>query len=137
MTMIQWKAFWGMGTPRLEYSPLPSRVDPPAPIQVSGNVTLLHRRPDEVKAVPAIKIGDAVKTGQKLSLYGNGDYVTAPVTGSVSALNPFPGSFGRSYTAVAIAPTADEVFDEAFQAVCATPSIDALGFLNAAPGPPT
>jgi electron transport complex protein RnfC len=136
MTMIQWKTFWGMGTPRLEYSPLPGRIDPPAPVQVSGNVTLLHRRPDEVKAVPAAKIGDAVKTGQKLSLYGNGDYVTAPVTGSISALTPFPGSFGRSYTAVAIAPTADEVLDEAFQAVCATPSSDALGFLNAAPGAP-
>jgi hypothetical protein len=31
-------------------------------------VTLLHPRPAEAKAIPAAKIGETVKTGQKLSL---------------------------------------------------------------------
>jgi electron transport complex protein RnfC len=102
-----------------------------------GHLILLHPRPVEGRAIPAVKIGAAVKTGQKLSLYGNGDYVMSPVTGRISALTPFPGSFGRSYTAVTIAPTPEEVFDDAFQAVCQAPSLAAAAdFLAAGPGVP-
>lgn len=135
MTMT--KPLWGLGRPRLEYTQLPARVDRPEPLRPMGPLTLLHLRPVESRAIPAAKIGEAVKTGQKLSLYGNGDYVTSPVTGTISALTPFPGSFGRSYTAVAIAPAPQEVFDDAFQAVRQTPSLAAaIDFLTAAPGVP-
>jgi electron transport complex protein RnfC len=100
-------------------------------------VTLLHLRPAEAKAIPSVKIGESVQTGQKLSLYGNGEYVTSPVTGSISALSPFPGSFGRNYTAVTITPTLEELFDNALHAVHETPSLAAaLDFLAAGPGGP-
>jgi electron transport complex protein RnfC len=126
-----------MGRPRLEYTQLPARIDRPEPIRPTAPVTLLHLRPAESRAIPAVKIGEAVTTGQKLSLYGNGDYVTSPVTGAVSALTPFPGSFGRSYTSVTIAPAPEEVFDDAFKAVRQTPSLAAAAeFLAACPGLP-
>jgi len=106
-------------------------------IRPMGPLTLLHLRPVESKAIPAVKIGETVKTGQKLELYGNGDYVLSPVTGAISALTPFPGSFGRSYTAVTIAPDPQEVFDDAFQAEHQTPSLaTAVNFLNAGSGMP-
>ncbi len=137
MTMLSSKAFFGMGLPRLEYAPVPPRIDRPEPIRPAGPLTLLHLRPAEVKAVPAVKIGAAVKTGQKLSLYGNGDYVTAPVTGAVTSLTPFPGSFGRNYTAVGIAPGPEDLFDDALVAVQQTPSLAAtVDFLAACPGAP-
>jgi electron transport complex protein RnfC len=98
---------------------------------------LLHLRPPETRAIPAAKIGDAVKAGQKLALYGNGDYVTASVSGAISGLEPFPGSFGRSLTAVSLTPAAEQAQDEAFLAVHQTPSLAAaLDFLAAAPGMP-
>jgi electron transport complex protein RnfC len=127
------KAFWGTGQPRLDYSPLPGRIYP-EPITPAGPVTLLHPRPHEGKAIPAVKIGDAVKTGQKLALYGNGDYVTSSVAGSISALTPFSASFGRSYTAVAITPSSTEVLDDAFLGARTSPSPAAIDFLNAVPG---
>ena len=137
MRMMRTKSFWGAGRPHLEYAPLPARIDRPEPLRPSGPVTLLHPRPAETRAIPAAKIGDAVKNGQKLSLYGNGDYVTSPVTGAITALAPFPGNFGRNYTAVSIAPARPEVFDDAFQAVRQSPSLAAAAdFLAAAPGAP-
>jgi len=137
MRMTKSKPLWGMGRPRLEYTQLPARTDRPESIRPTGPVTLLHLRPAEAKAIPAAKIGETVKTGQKLSLCGNGDYITSPVTGAIAALTPFPGSFGRSYTAVTIAPAPQEVFDDALQAVHQTPSLAAaVDFLAAGPGLP-
>jgi Na+-translocating ferredoxin:NAD+ oxidoreductase subunit C len=137
MTMTKPKPLWGMGRPRLEYTQLPARIERPEPIRPAGPVTLLHLRPAEGKAIPAVKIGETVKTGQKLALYGNGDYVTSPVTGAIAALAPFPGSFGRNYTAVTIAPAPQEVFDDALSAVHRTPSLAAAAdFLAAGPGAP-
>jgi len=135
--MTKSKPLWGMGRPRLEYTQLPARIERPEPIRPAGPVTLLHLRPAEGKAIPAVKIGETVKTGQKLALYGNGDYVTSPVTGAIAALAPFPGSFDRNYTAVAIAPAPQEVFDDALSAVHRTPSLAAAAdFLAAGPGAP-
>jgi electron transport complex protein RnfC len=137
MTMMRSKSFFGMGQPGLEYTPVPAGIHRPEPIQPAGPVTLLHLRPPEEKAVPTLKIGAAVKTGQKLSLYGTSDYVTAPVTGTISALAPFPGSYGRSYTAVTIAPAPVGAHDDSLLAVHQTPSLSvALDFLAAAPGLP-
>jgi electron transport complex protein RnfC len=135
--MTKSKPFWGMGRPRLEYTPLPARTDRPEFVRPSGALTLLHRRPAEAKAIPAAKIGETVRTGQKLSLYGNGDYITSPVTGAIAALAPFPASFGRSYTAVTIAPAPQEAFDDAFLAVQRTPTLAAAAdLLAASPGLP-
>ncbi|MCU0593537.1 MAG: 4Fe-4S dicluster domain-containing protein [Desulfobacterales bacterium] len=137
MTMMRSKSFFGMGQPGLEYTPVPAGIHRPEPIQPAGPVTLLHLRPPEEKAIPALKIGAAVKAGQRLSLYGTSDYVTAPVTGAISALAPFPGSFGRSYTAVTIAPAQVGVHDDALLQVHQTPSLAvALDFLDATPGLP-
>jgi len=137
MRMMKAKSFWGAGRPHLEYTPLPVRIDRPEPVQPAGQLTLLHFRPAEARAIPAVKIGEAVKTGQKLSLYGNGDYVTSPVSGTITALTPFPGNFGRNYTAVSIAPTPQEVFDDALLSVHQEPSLAAAAdFLAAVPGAP-
>jgi electron transport complex protein RnfC len=135
--MMRAKSFWGAGQPHLEYTPLPARIGRPEPVRPAGPLTLLHFRPAESRAIPAVKIGEAVKTGQKLSLYGNGDYVTSPVSGTITALTPFPGNFGQNYTAVTIAPTPQEVFDDALLSVHQEPSLAvATGFLAAIPGAP-
>jgi len=137
MTMMRSKTFFGMGQPRLEYTPVPARIDRPESIRPAGRVTLLHPRPPEANAIPSVKVGETVKSGQKLSLYGKGDYVTSSVSGAVSALEPFPGSFVRNFTAISITPAPEEVPDDGLRAVHQDPSLaSALDFLDAAPGMP-
>jgi Na+-translocating ferredoxin:NAD+ oxidoreductase subunit C len=137
MTMMTKRPFWGLGQPRLELTPLPPGIDRPERVPLPQTLTLLHRRPAEGKALPSLKIGDAVQTGQKLSLYGNADYVTSPATGKIAGLFPVAGSFGRNDTAVAIATGPQDVYDAAFAAAAGTLSMDtARSFLAAAPGLP-
>jgi electron transport complex protein RnfC len=131
------KPFSGSGNPRLEFTPPPAGVDRPELVALPQTITLLHRRPEESKTIPLLKIGDAVQTGQKISLYGNADYVTSPATGKIVALSPVTGNFGRSLTAVAIAADAKDVFDGEFDEARSTPSLDTAGkFLAAVPGQP-
>jgi electron transport complex protein RnfC len=138
MTMMTMKKpFFGLGPPRLEHAPLPPRIGRAEGIPSTGPLILLHRGPADGRAIPSLKIGDPVSTGQKLSLYGGTDYVTSPVTGTISALCPFPGSFGRSLTAVTITPGAEEVFDSGFSAVQREPTLaGAINYLDAIPGSP-
>jgi electron transport complex protein RnfC len=132
------RSFFGFGKPRLEYSQLPARVGAPVFVPPNGSVTLLHRRPDAADIPPALKAGDAVKSGQKISLYaGAPDYVTSPVAGRISGLSAFDGDYGRRYTAVTIAVAAGEAPDEPSALVPAEPSLEAaLSILGAAPGLP-
>jgi len=131
------KSFLRFGTPCLDHPPAPAGTGPAERILADGPVTLLHPRPAEGKAVPAVKVGDRVKAGQPLALYGGPDYVTAPLDGRVSALRPVSGSFGRMSTAVTIAPADDPAFDEEFAAVRSAPTLaGAMAFLAQLPGRP-
>lgn len=135
--MTMKKPFWGCGKLRLEHTPLPAGLGRPETVAVPQTMTLLHRRPDEDRAVPLLKIGHAVQTGQRLSVYGNTDYVTSPTTGKLVALSPVTGNFGRSQTAVTIAADPQENFAEEFAAARSLPSLDTAGkFLATVPGQP-
>jgi electron transport complex protein RnfC len=132
------KPFPGQGKPQLHYSRPSGRLSEPAFIPPAGTVTLLHRRPAEPKAVPALKVGEAVKTGQRIALYGEtAGYVTAPATGAIASLSPFEGDFGRRYTAVTISVDSQEVFDEEFAAARGETTLaTAAAFLASVPGLP-
>jgi electron transport complex protein RnfC len=128
----------GRGKPCLEYARTTGRLDLPVHVPPAGSVTLLHRRPAELNAIPALKVGAAVKTGQRLALYGDAaGYVTVPVTGAIASLAPFEGNFGRRYTAVTITVDPQETFDEQFAAARSEVTLaTASAFLAAAPGLP-
>lgn len=132
------KPFLDLGKPQMEYAKLPGRLGQPEPIPTPGSVTLLHRRPAERKAIPSWKVGDPVKTGQKIELYEEtAGYVTSPATGRIASLSPFAGDFGRSYTAVTITVDPPEAIDDQFEAVHQEPTLaTARTFLAAAPGLP-
>jgi electron transport complex protein RnfC len=131
------KPFWGFGSPHLEHTPLPAGLERPELVPVPPTMTLLHRRPAQDRTVPVLKLGDAVQTGQRLSLYGTADYVTSPVTGKITALSAVPGGYGRSQTAIAIAADAQDVFDSEFDSARGTPTLDlANTFLSSVPGQP-
>jgi electron transport complex protein RnfC len=131
------RPFWGFGSPHLEHSPLPAGLERPTLVPPPQTATLLHPRPAQDQAVPALKLGDPVQTGQKLALYGSADYVTSPVTGKIVALNAAPGRSGRSQTAIAITAGPQDVYDADFDAARRTPSLElARTFLSFLPGQP-
>jgi electron transport complex protein RnfC len=131
------KTFFGLGKPGLRYTTLPPRLAGPEVVPAGRSVTLLHPGPAERRTPAALKIGDTVKTGQRLSLYGGTGYVIAPVTGTVAAMAPFAGDFGRDATAITITPTSLETIDDQFADAHREPSPETLrAFLAAAPGRP-
>ncbi|MGW8326083.1 MAG: 4Fe-4S dicluster domain-containing protein, partial [Desulfobacterales bacterium] len=74
-----------------------------------------------------IKKGDPVKTGQKLSLYEDSNaYVISSVTGTISAVSPFLGDFGRSYTAISIDVAENEEIDEQFSVLVKDPTLETV-----------
>jgi electron transport complex protein RnfC len=131
------KTFFGLGKPCLRYATLPPRLAGPEVVPAGTSVTLLHPGPAGLRTPAALKIGETVKTGQRLALYGGTGYVIAPVTGTVAAVAPFAGDFGRDATAITITPTSLETLDDQFADARREPSPETLrAFLAAAPGRP-
>jgi electron transport complex protein RnfC len=128
--------FFGLGKPQLQYDRLPPRLREPEFIPAASTVTLLHRRIEAHKAPAGLRIGDTVKTGQKLALAAEpSDYVIATASGTVKAMAPVAGDFGRLYTAVTVSVAAEEAVDGEFAAAAGQPSRETLrGFLAALPG---
>jgi electron transport complex protein RnfC len=132
------KPFFGLGTPRLEYSLLPPKPVAVETIRPAATLTLLHPAPAKARPASGLKIGDKVAAGRKIALYGEeSGYVIAPAAGTVSALRAVAGNFGRDYTAVTIAVDGAEACDDGFAAAAAQPAMDsARRFLAALPGCP-
>ncbi|MGD8471676.1 MAG: hypothetical protein PVJ82_09820, partial [Desulfobacteraceae bacterium] len=88
------KAFWGLSAPQINYEMLPVHLPETERIPTPQRITLLHPKNDALNVPSTLGIGDAVKTGEKLSLYPDqDDYVISPVTGKIASLSPFTGDF--------------------------------------------
>jgi Na+-translocating ferredoxin:NAD+ oxidoreductase subunit C len=133
------RSFINLASPRLDYRPFAAIPNEPEPVVPRQTVTLFHRGLYEQTGSVSIKTGDAVKTGQKLSLFADSDaYIISPVTGTVTDIAPHAGDFGESFAAVTIDIAPEEEFDTEFSDRAAAPGIDiARGFLRFAPGSPS
>jgi electron transport complex protein RnfC len=127
------RSFVGFTKPRLRYSTAPNPVKE---LPVPRQVTLLLPQAAGGNGSGTLKIGQAVKTGQRLSSSPDGEtYVISSVTGTVSGLAPYVGNGGRRHTAVTIDAAGSDDWDDAFdkKADLAT----ALKFLGCLPGGPS
>lgn len=135
------KSFVGLIKPRLAYQTIEQTPPEPEKISTPKCITLLLNEaydPLAQKNSALINKGDAVKTGQKLSLrLESSAYVISSVTGNVSGISPFKGDFGRQYTAIEIAVAEDEEIDEQFTSLVEAPTLDvAKKYLSFLPGNP-
>jgi Na+-translocating ferredoxin:NAD+ oxidoreductase subunit C len=131
------KTFFGLGKPGMRYTTLPPRLAGPEVVPAGTSVTLLHPIPPGHRTPAALKIGDTVKTGQRLALYGDTGYVIAPVAGTVAAVAASAGDFGREVTAITITASSIEARDDPFADAREKPSPETLRhFLATAPGLP-
>ena len=115
------KSFVGLLVPQFQYQLLPTRLPDPERVTASKTVTLYHPKKTDQKASTSFKVGDKVKTGQKISLYAdNPAYIIASAAGTISAISPHAGDFGKTYSAVTIDIDKNETIDDQFDGILLT-----------------
>jgi electron transport complex protein RnfC len=132
------KPFFSFGTPKLEY-PVIQDLSPgfEEGIPLPEVVTVYLNKPYSPAIEEFLKIGDSVKTGQKVTVDGEGSYFLSPVTGSVAALDEYIGYFGVKYTSISLKTDSEEQEEEGIKALSQSVSADnAANFLCRLPGCP-
>jgi electron transport complex protein RnfC len=127
------RSFLGLVKPRLEYNLAP---DPVQDLPVPNTVTLLLQAAQNGTGATACKVGDTVKTGQRLAASpDSAEYVISSVTGTVSAMAPYVDADGQQYTAITIQAGGQDDWDDGFDKA---PTLDtALKLFEYAPGKPS
>jgi len=132
------KSFFGLVIPQFEYERLPAILPEAEKVAASKTITLLHEKNSDQNPPASIQIGDTVNTGQKISLFADDPaYVIASVSGTVSAISPHTGDFGKTYIAITIDIAETETFDDQFKTQAPSPTLEnAIEYLATAPGKP-
>jgi electron transport complex protein RnfC len=132
------KSFFGLVTPQFEYERLPAILPPADKMAATKSVTLFHPRINGQNQPISIKIGDKVNAGQKIALFADDpSYVIASVSGTVSAVSPHMGDYGKTYSAITIDIDGNETFDDQFKGHAQSPTLqNAIDYLACAPGSP-
>jgi electron transport complex protein RnfC len=125
------RSFIGLTKPRLQYNLVPDAVQE---LPVPSEVVLLLE--DCGGRGNGLKVGDSVKTGQRLSASPDSEaYVVSTVTGTISATAPYVGAGGQSGTAITIDASGQDDWDDGFKK---EQTLDtALKFFESGPGSPS
>jgi electron transport complex protein RnfC len=106
-------AFSRPATAAIHYELLHQTPLGPQHVTSSGTATLLVEEKLERQSQIALKVGDEVQTGQKITPFTDRPtYAISSVTGTISSVRPMSGDFGKNYTAIDIALAATEVMAE-------------------------
>ncbi len=98
------------GASVFQYALLPQSPLPAQAIAEVGQATLLIDQAYEKKSQVDLAEGDTVQTGQKLAPFKDSEaYVISSVSGKVRAIYPYPGDFGKNYTALDIEIANDDM----------------------------
>ena len=132
------KSFIGLSSSRIEYKLLPARQPVPDKVMPSKKVVLFQLLHGTQKSQPSYQIGDRVKTGQKISLFADDPgYVISSVSGTISAISPYAGDFGKKYSAVTIDIDQNESLDDQFKNRIQEPDLaGTIDYLSFVPGSP-
>jgi len=127
-------SLFGSATPGFRYAISPHKIeDIPMPEQAM----LFVEQPKTRDRKYVIKIGDTIKTGQKVSVFdGNASTTLSSVTGAVTDIQTYRGDYGQNYTALSI-KTADDDMDDTIAALNQSTDLDnLLPFSGNIPGAP-
>lgn len=135
------RPFFVFKNPGLKYEPYTATPTAAKNITVPKKITLICKRPydpfDPKRAI-LIKVGQPVRTGQKLPVYEEPSaYVISSVTGTISFVSSYKDDAGNSFTSIFIDASETEEMDEEFLSLSKAPSLEtASEFLSYAPGNP-
>ena len=136
------RPFLGIGKPTLHYNVAPDEVQE---LKVPKQVTLLLKD-ENPGSGGTLEVGTKVKTGQRLSKFPeHSAYVISSVTGTISGIFPYVGSFGEvypyagifepSYTAITIDAEDKDDWDDEYKGEATLDA--ALRFFEYLPGNPS
>jgi electron transport complex protein RnfC len=133
------KSFLGLAKPRFEYAALTGAMPEILSIPPPKSVKFLINGSFETKGKEAVKPGDEVTRGQKLiHSEAGGAYAMATVSGTVAAVMPHSGDFGKACTAITIDVAAAGDSDEQSAENQLLPTLEtALDTLACLPGAPS
>ena len=130
------KPFFGFGKPNLKYSIVgahgeESLEDIPRPSRAYLSVKDSFEGVDEL----IVRLGDKVRTGQKLKLTVKSLHpFVSPVTGKITSISRQVGHLGESFTSIAI-EVMEDLWDEEFSRAARSPSPQVVQeFLGSLPG---
>jgi electron transport complex protein RnfC len=131
------RSFFGLSKPCFHYELATDTVTDPVAIPTPETVTLYIKKAFK-QTGSNLKVGTAVKTGQRLVLNeGDDTCAISSVSGTVCALAPFLADYGRAWTAVTIRYAGSDTPDTEFAAASQAPSLATLNrYLAACPGEP-
>ncbi|MBN2420246.1 MAG: 4Fe-4S dicluster domain-containing protein [Deltaproteobacteria bacterium] len=132
------KPFFSIGTPKPQY-PVINDLNPgfEEGIPLPEVVTVYLNKPYSPAIEGFLKIGDSLKTGQKMTFDNEGSYFLSPATGSVCALDGFIGYLGVKYTSVSIKTNPEEQEDDSIKTLIGNASVEnASDYLAMLPGCP-
>jgi Na+-translocating ferredoxin:NAD+ oxidoreductase subunit C len=110
-------SFFSLAKPRLAYPALKSEREDVVEIPLPAKAQLFVKGSSAGSNGKGIRVGDRVKTGQRLMVSGDNDeYLIAPVTGSISGISPLTGYLGQTLTVVAFDVEKTDVWDDEFGA---------------------
>lgn len=123
------KSFLGLKKPELKYNveTLPFE-DVPMPQEATVFLKTNGKSGEKL-----LKVGDEIKTGQKLKGYPeSSDYVIAPVTGKIASIFSYSDALGQSYDGIKIESSGSDDWDDQFKGEATLET--AAEFLEFAPG---
>jgi electron transport complex protein RnfC len=130
------KSFFGSPKPAFRYELLSTKLPQPMPVTLPDSVTLLLAGERPAGSSDIIKVGETVKTGQKLSWNDqSGPTVVSSVTGTIEEVGAYMGDYGSKYTSVTIKVDKTDEPDSGFAELSQSPSLQtAIDYLSSAPG---
>ena len=109
------RSFFGFSKSHLSYERITGPPRLPQPVSIAGKAFFISKSADNQSNAIRIRKGQAVKTGQKLELYGNGGgYIVSSVTGTVSGVSVYVGDYGETWTEISVAVGEKEETDNGF-----------------------
>jgi electron transport complex protein RnfC len=125
------RSFIGLTKPRLQYNLVPDAVQE---LPVPSKVVLLLK--DSGGGGNGPKVGDSVKTGQRLSASPDSETcAVSTVTGTISGMAPYVDAGGQSGTAITVDASGQDDWDDGFNK---EQTLDtALKFFESGPGNPS
>ena len=132
------RSFIGLTEPKLKCDLVEPDPKEPEAIPIPPRMILLLNEPLDSQRESIIKKGDMVKRGERIFLYKESqEYVTSPVSGTITAIAPFTGNFGKVATYFVLETNTKQDIEHSFAEFAANPGIEnADRYLRGIPGDP-
>ncbi len=132
------RSFIGLTEPRLKCDLVEPGPKEPEAISIPPRLILLLNEPLNSTKETLVKKGDMVKKGERIFLYKDSkEYVSSPVSGTITFIAPFTGDFGAYATYFVVETGSKQDIDSGFAECASIPDIQAAdSYLRGIPGNP-